>query len=78
MAQTVGATHVATSHEEAKELVVRLTRGQLADHAIITADLATAELLRQAVEIIWQGERRGRHQAWRTTTSRPSTCRAGR
>jgi NDMA-dependent alcohol dehydrogenase len=52
MAQTVGATHVATSHEEAKELVITLTRGQLADHAIITADLATAELLRQAVEII--------------------------
>jgi NDMA-dependent alcohol dehydrogenase len=52
MAQTMGATHVATTHEEAKDLVVRLTRGQLADHAIITADLATAELLRQAVEII--------------------------
>src|SRR6266704_3625123 len=52
MAETVGATHIATSHDEAKELVVQLTRGQLADHAIITADLATAELLRQAVEII--------------------------
>jgi NDMA-dependent alcohol dehydrogenase len=52
VAQTMGATHVATSHDEAKELVVRLTRGQLADHAIITADLATAELLRQAVDII--------------------------
>jgi alcohol dehydrogenase (nicotinoprotein) len=52
MAQTVGATHVATNHAEAKELVVQLTRGQLADHAIITADLATRELLQQAVEII--------------------------
>jgi alcohol dehydrogenase (nicotinoprotein) len=52
MAHSVGATHIATSHDEAKELVVQLTRGHLADHAIITADLATADLLRQAVEII--------------------------
>jgi len=52
MAHSVGATHIATSHEEAKELVVQLTRGQGADHAIITADLATAELIRQSVEII--------------------------
>ena len=51
-AQTLGATHIATNHDEAKEMVVQLTRGQLADHAIITADLATAELLRQAVDII--------------------------
>lgn len=52
MAQTVGATHVAKNQDEAKELVVQLTRGQLADHAIITADMATRELLNQAVAII--------------------------
>ncbi|MBO0689346.1 MAG: alcohol dehydrogenase catalytic domain-containing protein, partial [Candidatus Dormibacteraeota bacterium] len=49
MAQVAGATHIAKTHDEAREMVVQLTWGELADHAIITADLATAELTQQAV-----------------------------
>src|SRR5207249_6326115 len=36
MARTCGATDIFTDPEDAKEHVVELTRGQLADHAILT------------------------------------------
>jgi S-(hydroxymethyl)glutathione dehydrogenase/alcohol dehydrogenase len=55
MAQVAGATHIARTHDEAREMVVQLTWGELADHAIITADLATAELTQQAVDVIGKG-----------------------
>ena len=52
MAQVAGATHVTTSAEEAQELVVQLTHGQLADHAILTVGVMTADVVRQGIEIV--------------------------
>jgi S-(hydroxymethyl)glutathione dehydrogenase/alcohol dehydrogenase len=52
MAQVAGATHVCANADEAQELVVQLTRGQLADHAIVTVGVMTADVLQQAVAIV--------------------------
>ncbi|MQA84826.1 MAG: NDMA-dependent alcohol dehydrogenase [Streptosporangiales bacterium] len=52
MAQEFGATHVASDPGEAHDLVVELTRGQLADHAILTVGELDAETVRHAVGIV--------------------------
>ena len=52
MAQEFGATHACSDAAEAHDLVVRLTRGQLADHAILTVGELDAEVVTQAVGII--------------------------
>ena len=52
MAQAFGATHATSDPGEAQELVVELTRGQLADHAILTVGVMNGEVVRQADEII--------------------------
>jgi alcohol dehydrogenase (nicotinoprotein) len=52
MARTLGATHVTTDPDEARRLVVELTRGQLADHAILTVGEMNAEVVQQAVDLV--------------------------
>ena len=52
MAQECGATHVFTDPAEAKEHVVQLTRGQLADHAILTVGEMNEEVITQGFEMI--------------------------
>jgi S-(hydroxymethyl)glutathione dehydrogenase/alcohol dehydrogenase len=52
MALGLGATHATTDPEEARRLVVELTRGQLADHAILTVGEMNAEVVHQAVDIV--------------------------
>jgi NDMA-dependent alcohol dehydrogenase len=51
----MGATHVFASAEEAHEAVVDMTRGQLADHAIITVGELTADVVSQATAIVGKG-----------------------
>ena len=51
-AKTFGATHVTNDPAQAQELVVELTRGQLADHAILTVGEMNAEVVRQAVDMV--------------------------
>ncbi|MGH3318661.1 MAG: NDMA-dependent alcohol dehydrogenase [Streptosporangiaceae bacterium] len=51
-AQKFGATHVASDPAQAQELVVELTRGQLADHAILTVGVLDAQVVRQAVDMV--------------------------
>lgn len=55
MAQKLGATHVTPDPKEAHELVVELTRGQLADHAILTVGELDKETVRYAVSIVGKG-----------------------
>ena len=50
-----GATHVFATAAEAQEAVVELTRGQLADHAICTVGVLTAEVVSQAAAIVGKG-----------------------
>jgi alcohol dehydrogenase (nicotinoprotein) len=50
-----GATHVFAGAEEAQEAVVDLTRGQLADHAICTVGVLSAEVVAQAARIVGKG-----------------------
>jgi len=52
MARFFGATHVCTDAAEAQDLVVQLTRGQLADHAILTVGVMTAEVVTQGFNIV--------------------------
>jgi len=52
MARALGATHVTTDPEEAGRLVADLTRGQLADHAILTVGEMNAEVVQQAVDLV--------------------------
>ncbi|NKQ51427.1 NDMA-dependent alcohol dehydrogenase [Amycolatopsis sp. K13G38] len=47
-----GATHVFADAETAQDAVVDLTRGQLADHAICTVGVLTAEVVSQATAIV--------------------------
>jgi S-(hydroxymethyl)glutathione dehydrogenase/alcohol dehydrogenase len=54
-AMEFGATHVFASAGEAQEAVVDLTRGQLADHAICTVGVLTAEVVDQAAAIVGKG-----------------------
>ncbi|MGH3318645.1 MAG: NDMA-dependent alcohol dehydrogenase [Streptosporangiaceae bacterium] len=51
-AQKFGATHATSDPDEAHELVVELTRGQLADHAILTVGEMNAEVVRRGVDIV--------------------------
>jgi alcohol dehydrogenase (nicotinoprotein) len=41
----LGATHAFATAEEAQEVITELTRGQLADSAILTVDLMTPEVV---------------------------------
>lgn len=52
MAQALGATHATSDPGEAHELVKELTRGQLADHAILTVGVMNAEVVRQASDLV--------------------------
>ncbi len=51
-ARKFGATHVTTDPAEAQRLIVDLTRGQLADHAILTVGEMSAEVVQQAVDMV--------------------------
>jgi alcohol dehydrogenase (nicotinoprotein) len=50
-----GATHAFGSAEGAQQAVAELTRGQLADHAICTVGVLTAEVVSQATAIVGKG-----------------------
>jgi alcohol dehydrogenase (nicotinoprotein) len=50
-----GATHVFAAAGEAQEAVIELTRGQLADHAIITIGVLSSEVVSQAAGIVGKG-----------------------
>ncbi len=50
-AKKLGATHVSTDPAAAKELVVELTRGQLADHVILTVGDMNNEVVQQGVDM---------------------------
>jgi NDMA-dependent alcohol dehydrogenase len=52
MAHLCGATHVFSDVDEAREKVVELTRGQLADHAILTVGEMNEEVITQGFEMI--------------------------
>lgn len=52
MAQKLGATHAVSDAVQAHELVVELTWGQLADHAILTVGELDAETVTQAVAMV--------------------------
>ena len=54
-AREFGATHVFASAAEAQEAVVEMTWGQLADHAIITIGVLSAEVVDQAAAIVGKG-----------------------
>jgi alcohol dehydrogenase (nicotinoprotein) len=54
-ALSFGATHVFASAGQAQEAVVDLTRGQLADHAIITVGVLSAEVVQEAAAIVGKG-----------------------
>jgi alcohol dehydrogenase (nicotinoprotein) len=54
-AREFGATHTFADAQEAHEAVVDLTRGQLADHAICTVGVLTAEVVSQAAAIVGKG-----------------------
>jgi NDMA-dependent alcohol dehydrogenase len=55
MAGKLGATFVTADPAEAAEVVTELTRGQMADHAVITVGVMEAEVLEQAVGMIGKG-----------------------
>jgi S-(hydroxymethyl)glutathione dehydrogenase/alcohol dehydrogenase len=50
-----GATHVLASADDAQPTVIELTRGQLADHALITVGVLSAGVVDQAVAITGKG-----------------------
>lgn len=54
-AREFGATHTAASAEEAQELLRELTRGRMAERAIVTVSLATGDILEQAVALTGKG-----------------------
>ena len=51
-AMELGATHAFASHDEAFAFVRDTTRGQLADHAIITVGVNSVETVNQAASVI--------------------------
>jgi len=55
MAGKFGATFTTGNVEEATEYIRERTRGEMADHAIITVGVMQAEVLRAAVELIGKG-----------------------
>lgn len=57
MASKLGATHTASSVDEAWSIVSELTQGQLADKAIITTDVAEGAYLGQALSLVGKGGR---------------------
>jgi oxidoreductase, Rxyl_3153 family len=54
-AKFFGATHTFADAREAHDFVVETTWGQLADHAILTPDLVTAEMVQQATLMVGKG-----------------------
>ena len=50
-----GATHFATSMPEATELVAELTRGVMADSALLTVGLVEGPMINEALDIIRKG-----------------------
>jgi S-(hydroxymethyl)glutathione dehydrogenase/alcohol dehydrogenase len=50
-----GATHVFASADLAQEAVIELTRGQMADHALITVGVLSEEVVEQATAIVGKG-----------------------
>ncbi|WP_199433289.1 NDMA-dependent alcohol dehydrogenase [Qaidamihabitans albus] len=52
MAKKFGATHALSDPAQARELVVELTRGQLAEHAILTVGVMNTEVVRQGAEMV--------------------------
>jgi NDMA-dependent alcohol dehydrogenase len=57
VAKNLGATHVAASVDEAWNIVSQMTRGQLADQAIITTDVAEGAYVAQALSLVGKGGR---------------------
>ncbi|MGE5289238.1 MAG: NDMA-dependent alcohol dehydrogenase [Micromonosporaceae bacterium] len=51
-AKKLGATHVMSDPAAAKELIIELTRGQLADHAILTVGEMNNEVVQNAVDMV--------------------------
>src|SRR6266699_793375 len=51
-AKKLGATHVASDPAAAKDLIIDLTRGQLADHAILTVGEMNNEFVQNAVDMV--------------------------
>lgn len=56
-AATFGATHTAASIEEATFLVADLTRGQMADKAILTVGVADGQLVQPMMNLVKKGGR---------------------
>ncbi|ROR89764.1 NDMA-dependent alcohol dehydrogenase [Nocardioides aurantiacus] len=54
-AMELGATHAFGSAEEAMETVTNLTRGQMADSAILTPGLMTSEIVRDGFNSVGKG-----------------------
>ncbi|HUZ23812.1 MAG TPA: NDMA-dependent alcohol dehydrogenase [Streptosporangiaceae bacterium] len=54
-AREFGATHAFATAAEAQQAVIELTRGQLADHAICTVGVLSAEVVTQAAAIVGKG-----------------------
>ncbi len=57
MAETLGATHFASSIDEAMTLVNELTWGVMADVAILTVGVASGDMIQPIVELIRKGGR---------------------
>ena len=55
MAMKLGATHSFASTTEAMGVIADLTRGQLADSAILTPDLLTSEIVTDGVNAVGKG-----------------------
>lgn len=51
----LGATHATSDPDEAQQLAVDLTRGQLADEAILTVGVMTEEVVDRGLKIIGKG-----------------------
>ena len=51
-AQQLGATHTAASAEEAAELILELTRGVGADHALVTVGVVTEDVITSAFNAV--------------------------
>jgi S-(hydroxymethyl)glutathione dehydrogenase/alcohol dehydrogenase len=56
-AEALGATHTVSSVEEARELLATLTRGRMANQAIITTDLTKDEYVPQALSLVGKNGR---------------------
>ena len=54
-AMELGATHAFATVEEAQEVITDLTRGQMADSAILTPDLMTAEIVTGGFNAVGKG-----------------------